>query len=36
MILTIKADYYGVLKALELMGYWCTINKFVEHFIIKL
>lgn len=36
MILTIKAYYYGALKALELMGYWCTINKFVEHCIIKL
>ena len=31
-----KAYYYGALKALELMGYWCTKNKFGEHCIIKL
>ena len=31
-----KAYYNGMLKALELMGYWCSRDKDGIHYIIKL
>lgn len=31
-----KAYYKGMLKALELMGYWCSRDKAGTHYIIKL